>query len=174
MDLLTEYEAILKKDNKGYVKMSLKEKAVDAYKRKAEQERKENLKDAEFSAVAAEKILKERIGEGFNIQIISKEPNATVFDVDGIKFVVGIGDSICIIRKCEKCETEYSEYVPPNFGDREKFFRDIGKIIVEPHNDYDCQRILEERCEKKEQTTEERLLDALKCFIQENTGEFVG
>jgi len=50
----------------------------------------------------------------------------------------------------------------------------IGKILSEHHNDYDCRRVLEEKKGKKGPTTDEKLLQALKDFIQENASEYVG
>lgn len=153
--------------------MGLKEIAIRAYENEMKQTGEENLRQAESFAVLATEILKERIGEGFSIQVISKDVSETVFDVDGIKFKVGECD-VYVVKNCPKCGAEYQEDLMRGFGDREKVFRYIGKILVGSHNDYDCGRFLEEKEGKKEPTTDEKLLHALKDFMQENVGEYVG
>jgi len=153
--------------------MGLKERAVEVHKKEKEREREENVQKAEQFIVQAKEILKERIGDEFTAQVISKEPTMTIFEVDGIKFRVNV-HGVQIIKKCQKCGTEYYEDLMHYFGDQEKVLQNIGKILSEPHNDYDCRRILEEKEGKKELTADEKLLQALKDFIQENTGEYVG
>lgn len=147
--------------------MSLNEMAIEAYKKEMERINKENLIQAESFVILATEMLKDRIGEGFHIHVISKDVNETIFDVDGIKFKVREND-VYIVKKCSKCGAEYQEYLMRGFGDREKVLQDIGKILAEYHNDYDCQRLLEEKEREKESTTDEKLLQALKCFIQNN------
>jgi len=153
--------------------MGLKERAVDAYKKEAEQTHKDNLQLTEKFVVQAKEILRERIGDEFTIRVISKEPSETIFDVDGIQFRVGL-HGVQIIKKCQKCGTEYYEDLMHNFGDQEKIFQSIGKILSAHHNDYDCERALKVKEGNKEPTTEEKLLEALKNFMQENAGEYVG
>lgn len=148
--------------------MGLKERAIKAYKKEIERETEENLRQTEDFAVQAEEILRKRVGDEFAIQTISKDPSATIFDIDGITFRVTIGE-VCIIKKCQKCGTEYYEDLMHNFGDQEKIFQSIGKILSEPHNDYDCRRALEVKEGKKEPTTDEKLLQILKDFILEST-----
>lgn len=157
--------------------MGLKELAVEAYKKEIERIRKEDTRRAEEFVVQAEKILKERIGNEFNTQVISKDPCETIFDVEGIKFRVNNIHEVCIIKKCERCETEYYEDIMRNFGDLETTFQGIGKILSEPHDYYECKRILEEKEKEKEgnkePTTDEKLLQALKDFMHDNIGECI-
>lgn len=152
--------------------MGLKEKAIEAYEKEKERVHKEKNDGAEKFAVQAKEILRERIGDEFAIQVISKEPYETIFGVDGIKFRVNT-DRVYIIKKCDKCETEYYTELISGFGDKNKSFQNIGEILSEPHNDYDCKRIIEEKEENKEPTIEEKLVEILRSFIRENSSEWI-
>lgn len=148
--------------------MGLKEMAVAVYKKEKEREREENIQNAEKFVVRAKDVLIEKIGDKFTIQVIAKESSKAIFDVDGIAFKVD-QYGVYIIKKCPKCVTEYCEELP-TFGNRE-IFQDIGMILSNPHNDYDCKRALEDK-EGKKLTTDEKLLQVLKDFVQEHTGEY--
>lgn len=155
--------------------MDLKEITDDAYKNEIEKKRKENLEQAEKIVAQTTEILKERIGNEFPVKVISKGFSDTVFDVDNVKFRVNENGSVYIVKKCQKCDIVYQEYLMPKFtsDDQQKIFADIGKILSEPHNDYECQTIIKEKEGKKEPTTDEKLLQVLKDFMRENVREFV-
>lgn len=150
--------------------MGLKKIADDAYKNEIEKKRKENLEHAEKIVAQTAEILKERIGNEFPVKVISKGFSDTVFDVDNVKFRVNENGSVYIVKKCQKCDIVYQEYLMPKFtsDDQQKIFADIGKILSEPHNDYECQTIIKEKEGKKEPTVDEKLLNVLREFILEH------
>jgi len=82
--------------------MGLKERAIEAHKKEKEKEREENMQKAEQFIVQAKEILRERIGDEFTVQAISKGPSETIFDIDGIKFRVSL-HGVQIIKRCQKC-----------------------------------------------------------------------
>lgn len=150
--------------------MGLKEKAIEVYEKEKELVKKSNEKEAENFAEKALKSFEEIFGaECGDIEIVEKKPWATTFSVDGILFRVTTSqgyNEINMVKKCPICEAVTT--------DRVLNIKDIGKALVEPHNKYDCDRMLEI---KKEAgggenglvlSTEARLLEALKDFIREN------
>jgi len=150
--------------------MGLKEKAIGAYEEEKELIKESNIKEAETFAENALISLREILGdECGNIKIVVKRPGSTSFRVDGISFRVtssqGYSD-ISVIKKCPICETE-STFRVSNL-------KDIGRALVEPHHKYDCDRMLEIKKQMDDEkngkiiSTEERLLAALRDFIQEN------
>lgn len=108
--------------------MGLKERSIAAHEKEKERVHKENILHEEKFAVQAEEITRGRIGDEFTIRVISKKPSETTFTVDGIMFSVS-ADGVCIIRECSKCGSEYYEDLTQGFGDKEKVFQDIGRIL---------------------------------------------
>ena len=113
--------------------MGLKETAIEAYKVKERQITIEDMDAADKLAVRTEEILKGRIGERFTILTVSKKPTETLFDVDGIKFLV-LDGGVHIRKICEKCWTEYDKYLPSTYNDQNRVMIDIGYILLTPHD----------------------------------------
>lgn len=152
--------------------MGLKDAATEAYKKEVDKIHKDDMEAAESFAVEAISILKGRIGSEFQINVISKEPCEVFLDVDGIKFKVD-RHGVYVIKKCEMCLTEYTEFISPRSGPdgKQKTLFEVGSVLVRRHEDYCCKAAMERQAEKKEQTVNEKLLDALRCFMEENRNE---
>ena len=69
-----------------------------------------------------------------------------------------------MVQTCPKRNEEYVDTVTS--------LRDIGRLIQEGHNAFDCENILKEK-EPKEWTTEEKLIEDLRTFIRENSSEWI-
>jgi hypothetical protein len=150
--------------------MSLKEKAIEMYKKQKESIKETELIEEEQFTKDALKVLIEIIGiEQENITI-SKHQGCIDFFTDGISFRASRsqGDpEINIMIKCPICETEIFSRVTQ--------VRDIGRALVEPHFKYDCDQVIrlkkeiDDRKNGKVAGTEERLLSALREFISESS-----
>lgn len=151
--------------------MSLKEKAIEVYKKEKELTKERELIEAEQFTKDALKVLNDMIGvEQDNITILSKQQANIDFCVDEVLFraVQSQGyPEINVIVKCPLCGTEIPSRVVN--------IRDIGRALVEPHFKYDCDQVIRLKKEMDDRKngiavgTEERLLSALKDFVSENS-----
>jgi hypothetical protein len=151
--------------------MGLKEKAIDSYKKEKELREQSEIRDAEKFAEEALKVLRDIIGGEYDsdVETLSKTPYNISFSVDGILFRATSSQGypgINIVVKCPACGTDvYSKVV---------YFRDIGRALVEPHSQYDCDqaiRLKQEDSDRKNgriMNTDERLLEALGDFVKEH------
>lgn len=167
--------------------MGLLERAIGAYKEEKKKIKEINEKEAEEFAKKALERLNEIITENDksscygndnndirtisrkDIRTISRKPGCTDFLVDGIHFRVtysshGYNDAY-VIRICPMCRAEVSMCVLN--------LKDVGKALSEPHKKYDCDSTLEVNKLNEEGikilSTEEKLLEILREFIQENS-----
>lgn len=145
--------------------MGLKEDAIAEYEKDKETTRKNQEEERKRAIDEGIQTIKEKFGENLNIET-SIENDDISFLVDGLKMKVGRSDGyysvIYLVQKCQKCGEEFMENIIN--------LRDIGKILKEGHKSYDCERVIELKAVKKELNTDERLLEALRNFIYENSG----
>lgn len=146
--------------------MSLIDDAMKAHA-KDQLESKEN-KEKEKKKLVEDAIedIKDKFGDNLNIEVISDKEGGMAFLVDGLKMRVKRYHgyyTIYLVQMCQKCGTEYEDHIIN--------LKNIGKAIQEGHNSYDCEKILKEKEQVKELTTEKKLIDALRTFIHENASE---
>lgn len=146
--------------------MGLIEDAIAEYEKYKEKVRKNQEEERKKSIDEGIQTIKEKFGDKIEIDVIV-ENDYVSFLVDGLKMrtgrTIGYCRDIYLVQKCPKCGEEYMESVVS--------LTDIGKILKEGHGSYDCKRIMELKSVKKEMNTDERLLDALRNFIHENSRE---
>lgn len=145
--------------------MSLVDDAIQAYNKDQLEIRQNEEKEKNKFIKDSIEVIKERFGNDLKIDIIS-DKYGIAFLVDGLKIRVRRTQgyySIYLIQTCPKCGTEY-EYNIINL-------KNIGKALHEGHNLYECEKILKDRESVKELTTEEKLIEALRTFIRENSSE---
>lgn len=148
--------------------MSLLDDAVKAYAKdqleikEAEEKEKKKLIDGVIQSI------RERFGDNLKIELISDKEGVT-FLVDGLLKMRARRSrgyyNIYLVQKCPKCDTEYEDHIVN--------LKNIGKALQEGHASYDCEKILKEKKEVKELTTEEKLVDVLRTFIRENSSELL-
>lgn len=148
--------------------MSLMEDAIQAHakdqlenKELEEKEKKKYIEDCLQN-------IRDRFGDNLKIEMISDKEGSIAFLVDGLKMRLRRHQgyyNISLVQTCQKCGTEYEEHVVN--------LKNIGKAIQEGHNTYDCEKILKERESVKEPTAEEKLIEALRAFIRENSSEWI-
>lgn len=150
--------------------MGLKEIAIEEYEKEKELIKDSNLREAEKFAEKALHSLRDIIGNEYgDIEIVVKQPGATSFRVDGILFMVNTSQGypiVSVVKKCSICEIENTVRVLN--------LKDIGRVLVEPHSKYDCDRMLETKKKLDDDksgiilSTEARLVEVLRDFIKEN------
>jgi hypothetical protein len=151
--------------------MSLKDKAIESYEKEKELKKKSEIKEAEKFAEEALKVLRDIIGGEYDNDVItlSKRPENISFSVDGVLFRATSSQGypgIDIVVKCPECGTDIHSKVV--------YFGDIGRALAEPHFKYDCDQTIrlkkemEDRKNGKVLDTNERLLEALRDFVNEN------
>jgi hypothetical protein len=146
--------------------MSLIEDAKQAYTKDQLENKEDKEKDIKKFIEDSIQCIKEKFGDNLNIEVISEKDDNIAFLVDGLKMRVRRSQgyySIYLVQICQKCCTEYEDIIIN--------LKNIGKAIQEGHTSYDCKKILKEREPVKELTTEEKLIDALRAFVQENLSE---
>ena len=112
--------------------------------------------------------IRDKLGDNLKIEVISDKEGGITFLVDGLKMRLRKSQgyyNIYLVQTCPKCGTEYTEHIVN--------LKNIGKAIQEGHASYDCEKILKERESVKEPTTEEKLIEALRTFIRENSSEWI-
>lgn len=142
--------------------MSLVEDAKQAYVKDQLEDKKDKERETIKFVEDGLQNIKERFGDNLNIDVVS-DKEGIAFLVDGLKMRVRKSQgyySIYLVQICPKCNTEYEDIIIN--------LKTIGKSLQEGHTSYECEKILKDR-EVKELTTEEKLVDALRNFIQENT-----
>src|SRR3990167_2876031 len=148
--------------------MSLIDDAKQAYakdqlenKEEKEQEKKKFIEDGLQN-------IRDRFGDNLKIEVISDKEDGIAFLVDGLKMRLrksqGYYDTY-LVQKCPKCDTEYEEHIIN--------LKNMGKAIQEGHVSYDCGKILKDREQVKEFTTDEKLILALRTFVRENASEWI-
>lgn len=158
--------------------MGLREKAIGVYEREKDVAKVNRMKEADMFAEKALKYIREILGDGEEIPddcgdiiVLAKQPGSTSLRIDGILFSVSASDGYhhaSAIKKCPVCGIEVDTMV---FN-----LESLGKALVEPHNKYDCDRMLEIKKEMDDEkngniiSTEGRLLLVLKDFVRENGG----
>lgn len=142
--------------------MMLADDAVQAYTQEQLISTKNREEETKKDIEEFIKAIKERFGDKFDIETLF-EGGDIFFFIDGLKMRVARSQGyhdIYLVQKCSKCGIEYEDQIIN--------LRDIGKSLQEGHSSYECGRVLEEKSQKKEPTTGEKLLDALRQFILEN------
>ena len=148
--------------------MSLVDDAIQAYakdrlanKESEEKEKKKLIEDGIQN-------IKDRFGDNLKIDVTSDKDGDVIFLVDGIKMKVRRYQgyyNIHLVQTCPKCKEEYTDTVIS--------LKDIGKLLKEGHNSLDCEKVLKAKEPVKEWTTEEKLIEALRTFIRENSSEWI-
>lgn len=148
--------------------MSLVEDAIDAYeKSRLENKENEDKEKKEFIEDGI-KTIKDKFGDNLKIDVTSDKDGDVIFIIDGLKMKLRKYHgyyNIYLVQTCPKCGKEYVELIIN--------LRDIGKLIKEGHCSFDCEKALKDKEPVKEWTTDEKLLDALKTFIRENSSEWI-
>ena len=135
------------------------EKSILADKESEEKEKKKLIEDGLQN-------IKDRFGDNLKIDVTSDKDRDVVFLVDGLKMKVRKSQgyyNIYLLQTCPKCKEDYADTVIS--------LKDIGKLLREGHNTFDCDKILKSKEPVKELNTDERLIQALKVFIYENSPE---
>jgi hypothetical protein len=152
--------------------ISFKEKAIEEYEKKIEEDIDYEKKAANNLASTTLKILQERIGkDNFSIiDILEKNPYYTIFVVDGIKIKANYQQNFYLLEKCNRCGLEEI----PITGNYYQFLINVGKILKDGHDRHDCNKIIESKIskipkKKKIESSEEKLINALKEIISENS-----
>lgn len=148
--------------------MDLTERTITEYKKEKKLLEERRIKDVEIFADKALEELQNIIGvKCADITTVEKQLCSTSFMVDDLLFYVYKSECyyvVTMIKKCPICGT--------NISDRVLNLKDIGRMLVEPHNKYECDRAIGIKMDNdrngKVLSTEERLLVALKDFVQEN------
>jgi len=146
--------------------MSIKEKALDVYKKKKAEDDKETDKDAAEFCKNALEVLKEQFGNDIDmskVDIIEKYPGSTIIIIeDDIKINITRLQGyhrFNMIKKCEKCGDEYADDV--------RNLADIGKFLMRDHDQYDCERNIKAKTETNIPSAEMKLVEALRDFFYE-------
>lgn len=150
--------------------MGLKEKAIEIYKKEKELEEEKNRIEAENFAEKSLFFVKDIIGGCYsNITVVTKMPWCTDFNVDGVILRVTMSEGyriVNVVKTCEICKIEISSRVLN--------LKDIGKVLTEPHDIFDCNRIFKSKNDpdydenQKVSSTDLRILEALREFVREN------
>jgi homospermidine synthase len=146
--------------------MSLIEDAKQAYAKDQLEINEDKEKEIKKFVEDGIQCIKEKFGDNLNIDVISDKEGDIVFLVDGLKMRVRRSQgyySIYLVQICPKCGAEYEDIIIN--------LKNIGRAIQEGHTWYDCEKILKEKGPVKELTTEEKLIEALRTFVQENLYE---
>ncbi len=147
--------------------MDLTDRAIAEYRKEQKLIEDENARTAEAFADKAAYALQDIIDvRRADMIITDKRPYSTSFIVGDVSFQVSASEDYCVVNMIRRCSLCGSDVMSKVLN-----LKDIGKMLVEPHNKYDCDRVVEMK--KKEEgvgimTSEERLLEALKDFIAEN------
>ena len=147
--------------------MSLVDDAIQAYEKEQLVNKQNEEKEREKLIEDGIQNIKERFGDNLKIDVES-DKDGVVFLVDGLKMKVMRSQgyyNIYLVQTCPTCHEEYADNV---IG-----LKDIGKLLKQGHNSYDCEKALKAKEPVKEWTTDEKLLDALKTFIRENSSEWI-
>lgn len=146
--------------------MSLKSKAIEAYKkRKVENDEIEKKEAEKFCTIALE-ALKEQFGNDIDISkvgVVEKYPGMIIVIVyEDIKIRITRSQGyyhFVMVKKCNECGGEYVDDV--------RKIEDIGQFLMAKHNQQDCEKIQKEKMEAKAPDSGERLIEALKDFVYE-------
>ncbi len=163
--------------------MSLREIAINEYKKEQKTIEENNVREAEdFSDKAVKEFLKivgidnisgiVTLTKESHVFVVEKGINYTILMVDDIRFKVYASQYYVVIEMMQTCPICGSTYF-----DRITNIKDIGKMLVRPHSKFDCDSILDikKRATEKDfetqnvSSTEKRLLEALKDFISEQS-----
>lgn len=145
--------------------MSIREKALEAYKKKKAEDDKERSKEEEDFCKRALEALKDQFDDDIDMSkvvVIEKNPGSTVVIIDDdIKMIISRSQGhhrFNMIKKCNKCGGEYTEDV--------RNLADIGKFLMKDHARYDCERNLKVETEVNI-SPEMKLAEALRDFFYE-------
>lgn len=148
--------------------MSLKDNAIEAYKKKKAESNEVEKKEAEKFYVKSLEALKERFGEDNDIdiskvEVVEKFPGmATIIVEDDIKIRITFSQGyhhFTMVKNCSKCGEEYMVDI--------RKIEDIGEFLTKEHEPHDCANILRAKMDVKVPNTGEKLIDVLKDFIYE-------
>ena len=148
--------------------MSLKDDAMQAHAKGQLESKEEEEKEKKKYIEDCLQNIKDRFGDNLKIEMISDKEGGIAFLVDGLKMRLRKSQgyyNIYLIQTCQKCGTEFEDHVIN--------LKNIGNALQDGHASYECEKILKEREPVKELTTDEKLIEALRTFIRENSSEWI-